>query len=297
MTSYAHLAPSALADMHLPASLRARTLLGETFVVHKRLASLLTRVDELVDPPSGEPVGCMVVSGKVGSGKTVLARQLQARYGHAQTTEAAVSASRAVTVNMAGIRHPGALFYRLLSLLPPAEDADAMPADLETDVGKRLTAQGARLLVIDEAQCLFELRKAQRLSLLRSLVTIMDRYRLPVVLLTVPSGVPAIEACTALNERLTYETLPTWSANAYLAELLVNLERTLPLHEASHLGRPAMMDVLVRGSGGALDAIVDIVRMAAAAAIARGWERITLALLKEALQDRRDGRWPASWVA
>jgi hypothetical protein len=283
--------------MHLPATLRARSLLDETFVIHERLASLLTRVDELVNPAPKEPIACMVVSGIAGSGKTVLARQLQARYRHVEPEEAAVSASHAVTVNMAGIRHPGSLFYRLLSLLPKAEGTDAMPADLETEVGNRLTAQGVRLLVIDEAHWLFDLRKAQRSSLLRSLVSIMDRHRLPVVLLTIPLGVPAIQACAALNDRLTYESLPTWSANAYLADLLVQLESTLPLHEASHLARPGMMEVLVRGSGGALDAIVDIVRMAAATAIARGWERITLAMLEEALQDRRDGRWPASLVA
>ena len=297
MTLSTYLAPCARAQLDLPNNARIDAVLRDRVFLHARVLSILARIDELIHLPGRDPAAGMVIAGPVGSGKTVFIRQLTERYRAVSTEEGGALPSAVVSVNMSGIRDVSALYRRLLRQLLGEGEGDGAPKDPEEALTEALRQHGVRVLVVDEAHDVLVHPRKTRMSLLSALISLMQKQRLPVILLTIPAGLSAVQEYAALHERMTYETLPIWRPDAYLADLLTEVERTLPLRLASGLARPAVMEAIVDASGGALDVLIDLIRRATAMAIVSGAEQITIPLLEQASNDRRGGRWPEAVLA
>ena len=80
MTKTTHLAPHVASQLSLEPVERARRMLVERFISHERLTPIMDHIAFLcLQPPQTRASG-LVVSGKPGSGKTMLATAVRRRF-------------------------------------------------------------------------------------------------------------------------------------------------------------------------------------------------------------------------
>lgn len=283
MTTYHHLATDVLPLLELPDAQRASLMLADRFIVHDRLQPILDHVEFLRFSPLQSRAAGLVVYGRPGSGKTMLAKAVLRRYPQAAASPTAAATRPVLMISMTGAREAKILYNRLLAALDCPLSAHASGADRERLVLKLCRAVQLQLLVVDEIQDILTSTPRQQRIALDTLKFLMNELSLPLLVLGTLEAKSAMEVDEHLNARFRYRELPEWKADALLGKFLDALETRLPLKLRSGLSSPTLMRTLIELSKGMLDAIVKTTCHAAAHAVERKIERITPELLHLAI--------------
>lgn len=282
MDSYRHLDPSIHPLMDLPAADRAQRMLVERFLTHERLVPILDHVEFLrFQPPSTRASG-LVVSGRPGSGKTMLARSIQRRWPPQDAAMGQAGTLPVMFISMTGAREAKILYNRMLAQLGVPDAGRYAGSDRERMVLKLCAAAGVRLLIVDEIQDLLTSTARQQRIALDTIKFLMNELSLPIVALGTSQAPEAMRVDEHLNARFTHQALPVWTKGKYLESFLGTLERVLPLQKASFLSSLPLSTALLTHSQGILDKIVRLVCHAAAHAVEGGEERVTEKLIARA---------------
>ncbi|MET3650672.1 TniB family NTP-binding protein [Dyella japonica] len=282
MTKTTHLAPHIAPLLSLDPAERARRMLIERFISHERLAPIMDHISFLcLQPPQTRASG-LVVSGKPGSGKTMLATTVRRRFPPQPATEKAPSTLPVLTISMTGAREAKTLYNRMLSALEVPDAMNYVGSDRERMVLKTCAAAGVKLLLVDEIQDILTSTARQQRIALDTIKFLMNELHIPIVALGTAEAPRAMQLDEHLNARFRYRELPVWKQDGYLVNFLDALEAILPLAKPSLLSSMPMMAAIIRLSGGVLDRIVKTICYAAAHAVETGDECITVTLLERA---------------
>lgn len=282
MTTMTHLAPSVVPQLDLPKAERARRMLLERFIGHERLIPIIDHIAFLcLQPPQTRASG-LVVSGRPGSGKTMLATAIHRRFPPQPATEVKPSTMPVLTISMTGAREAKTLYNRMLTALEVPDALSYAGSDRERMALKTCAAAGVRLLLVDEIQDILTSTARQQRIALDTIKFLMNELHLPIVALGTAEAPKAMQLDEHLNARFRYRELPVWKQDGYLVNFLDALEASLPLAKPSLLSSMPMMAAILRLSGGVLDRIVKTICYAAAHAVETGDECITVTLLERA---------------
>lgn len=284
-----HLSPVAERQLGLPTAERVHAILGDRFVAHERLTILTAECESLIAAPRTVRPRGLMVWGTSGAGKTTLAERL-ARTSTSYPAPAGGTPHLPVLsfslINPEDGRQPVIRALRALGCPEPTYFSPSRRYDLLLDL---LHLANVRLLVVDTAHGVSDLSVREGRRALGTILQLMNEARLPVVLLGRPDAQASLRLEPDLAVRLDHRFLPVWEADQHLANYLEALVSTFPLHKPSHLSAITTMRTLVRESKGSLAIITDRVKLAAALAVERGTERITVELLKQTLRDAPHG--------
>lgn len=276
-----NLNPAAIAALALPPGERCARIVRDRFINHEQILEIYKVTDMLVNAPRRTRARGLIVSGKGGSGKTALAGALLRRYPerNAVGRQNVLPISR---ITMTGARRASQIFTRILEALGVPHFQRYVGSSAEVMVLRCLTESGLRALIIDEIQDVLNGTAFQLRAALEAIKYIMNESGIAIIALGTEDAEEAMSREEHLRTRFRAMSLPIWSAGALLANFLSELERCLPLREPSRLSSLGMMKVLVKLSGGVLDAMLVLINTAATLAVEEGQERISEELIKRA---------------
>ncbi len=283
MSEFNHLNPDARDLLHLFAAERAGRMLIERFIAHERLVPILNHVEFLVRMPPQTRANGLVVSGKPGSGKTMLALAIKRRYPPIPAEDGKAASRPVLTINMTNAREAKVLYNRILAGFGVPEPGRYSGADRERMVLKLCSTANLKLLVVDEIQDILTTTARQQRIALDTIKFLMNELSLPILTLGTSQAPSAMQVDEHLNARFQHRELPVWKRDEYLTTFLDTLEKALPLRNPSCLSSPTLSTELIRLSSGILQTIVQLVTHAAAHAVETGEEQITAKLLQRAV--------------
>lgn len=282
MNKFDHLEPSVQSQLDLPQEERASRMLVERFITHERLLPIMDHVEFLLHRPKHCRANGLIVSGKPGSGKTMIARAIQRRYPPFAAEGDRPAGLPVVGISMTGAREAKTLYNRLLVELGVPDSNRYTGSDRERMVLKLCRAAGLRLLIVDEIQDILTSTARQQRIALDTIKFLMNELSLPILVLGTSQAPAAMQVDEHLNARFKHRELPTWKRDVFLTNFLDALERVLPLRKPSHLSSLPLSTKLLQLSGGILDSMVQLVTFAAAHAVESGTEQVTPECLERA---------------
>lgn len=282
MSDFNHLNPDIRDQLELPADERAGRMLVERFITHERLVPIFNHVEFLIYMPPQTRANGLVVSGKPGSGKTMLSRAIKRRYAPVPAENGKAASRPVLTINMTGAREAKILYNRILIGLGVPDPGRYSGADRERMVLKLCSTANLKLLIVDEIQDILTSTARQQRIALDTIKFLMNELSLPILTLGTSQAPAAMQVDEHLNARFKYRELPVWERDAYLKNFLDTLEKALPLRNPSYLSSPTLSKELIKLSGGILQSIMQLVIHAAAHAVETGDEQITTKLLQRA---------------
>ncbi|MBD8643111.1 TniB family NTP-binding protein [Stenotrophomonas sp. CFBP 13724] len=282
MTDVSHLEPSIRSQLELSNDERAGRMLVERFIAHERLQPIIDHIEFLIRMPSQTRANGLVVSGKPGSGKTMLSRAIIRRHPPVSAENEKTASLPVLAISMTNAREARTLYNRILGAFGVPDPTRYSGGDRERMVLKLCAAAKLRLLIVDEIQDILTTTPRQQRIALDTVKFLMNELSLPILILGTSAAPAAMQVDEHLNARFKYRELPLWKRDARLTEFLDVLERALPLRHPSYLSSPTISTELVRLSGGVLQTIMQLVTHAAAHAVETGEEQITIKLLERA---------------
>lgn len=285
MNDFSHLDPSTQGQLNLPTEERAGRMLVERFITHERLVPILNHVEFLIHMPPQTRANGLVVSGKPGSGKTMLSRAIQRRYPPAPAENDKAASRPVLTINMTNAREAKTLYNRILAGFGVPDPGSYSGNDRERMVLKLCSTASLRLLIVDEIQDILTTTPRQQRIALDTIKFLMNELSLPILTLGTSAAPAAMQVDEHLNARFKYRELPLWKRDEFLTNFLDTLEKALPLRKRSYLSSPTLSADLIRLSGGVLQTIMQLVTHAAAHAVESGEDQITTKLLERAVSE------------
>jgi hypothetical protein len=280
MTTYNHLAEDTQLLLELSNEQRARHMLMDRFITHDRLEPILDHIEFLRFSPTQSRAAGLVVYGRPGSGKTMLAKAILRRYPRSPTSPVAAATRPVLMISMTGAREAKTLHNRMLTALDCPLSVHSTGSDRERLVFRLCRAAELQLLVVDEIQDILTSTARQQRMALDTIKFLMNELSLPILALGTLQAKAAMEVDEHLNARFRSRELPVWKADAFLGNFLDALEMRLPLKQRSCLSSPTLMKALIHVSNGTLDTIVKTICFAAAHAVEQGIERVTIELVE-----------------
>lgn len=274
-----HLHPRAKALMTASGAKRIRYALADRFIVYPGLTGILNRIHWLVLEPRNSRARGELYLGPPGSGKSSISQVIQRAYPISARDEGETPAPKAVAISISGARTITAVLTRLRTAIGVPMGYRNIE-NLTEILLESLKRANCRLLILDEMQDLLNMREGEQMRVLETIKRVMNEVKLSVV------GFGDIRAETAFNVdqhiRARFKTfaIPKWEEGDEFAGFLKALEQHLPLNNRSDLARPEIQKILMKETGGQLDAMLARIKNAAAVAIADGTERITKAMLE-----------------
>lgn len=279
--SCTHLNDRARGMVELPTAERIRFVLGDTIIIHPRIAEILNEVDWMIREPAGYRARGLMVHAPPGNGKSMIAEILKRRYP--VTTSAVASDCKppecAIAISLAGARATKAVLVRMLDSLKCPIGRGSI-AEQELRVHDVLRRCGCRLLILDETQDMLKGCESEQFRVIDVLKHLMNQLRLPILALGTADAVDAFRVDPHMQARFKPIQLPAWTVGDELAGFLRKYEEALPLKKRSNLDNPLVMKYLVTYGDGVLDPMLRRIKAAAVQALVDGTERISLELLR-----------------
>lgn len=271
-----HLAPSVQPIAMLGSTDRIHRAGGNWIVRHPAIEEVMNHVRWLVEGPTRVRTKGILVTGEVGSGKTTLSELIYRRYRDDDHR-----AEPVVKIVMTGARHMRAIYGRIIDALHAPVKSTHHTSDREATASRLLRTVGCRALVVDEIQDVLAHNKAEQRNTIDALKYIMNTLHIPVFAFGTSPAVKSFDTDDHMKSRFDRYELPEWSRGPELVALLSAVGRVLPLRRPSALTRGDVIEKLVGLSGGNMDEMMQVIRLAAVAAIVSGTESIGLNEIEE----------------
>lgn len=271
--------PSAEALLDAPNVARATKIIRDHTILYPALQQVISEAEWMVYEPRQTRARGRIICADRANGKTSIAELIHARFCEYGRSDAPC----VLRISMSGLHDARSVYGRIMEELGSPARISHRLSDRELLVQRLLRDINCRLLILDEVQDILMGNESEQVRVLQAVKLLMNELHLPIMAFGTDAAARGFKSDPHLAARFTDYTLPSWRADATLANFLATYERLLPLKKPSHLVSPDKLAVLAKIGEGVLGKIVDRVKNAALTAIADGSECITKQHLKTAV--------------
>lgn len=264
------------------ADVRIQFAQQDSWIAYPLATKLLGKMENLNNAPKSTRVKSLLVVGVPNSGKTTIKNRFLLNHPAVESSDGSRTLFRILHIEAPPKADPRAFCMAILDACGAVYYSGASFAVLSKQAMEVLKETEVRLLVIDEIHNFLTGRRDMKEALLNTIRSICNVLKISIIAFGIPSALQVFAAESQLSSRFKREIIPRWDDQKNLENLkkmLASLEMTLPLKNASNLGKKELRDKLIFMSEGILGEMVDILEEATIEAITTGDEQITPALL------------------
>lgn len=251
------------------------------FAPTQRFKDILVRLDELMIPEmSTYPLSYLLV-GESGTGKTTLLNTFAEKHKTSFDRQREQDIRKVVYVEMPVEPRLGTFYNALIDVIG-YKDVRISPDRRSAFVMDRLSAIEVRVIIVDEVQHVLHTGTRTRQALMDALKVLAGKG-CAVVASGTREALAAFRSNPQVSRRFETLELPRFKLDEEFRQLLVTVERALPLSGRSGFSDRQMAQDLHSMSEGLLGKLWRILERAALLAIDEGQDAITSAILKRSL--------------
>jgi hypothetical protein len=265
-----------------PTSERLAGLRANHWIGYGRATQALARLEEMLacEPGRVRPQNLLIV-GPTNNGKTMIAERFR-RSHPARPPRGGQREAAPVLLQMPAAPTVARFHAAILAALGTAVGFRGEADRMEGLTLGLLREAGCRMLLIDELHNLLAATAQRQRELLNLPRFLGNELGIPLVCLGTKDAYLAIRSDDQLENRFHPFLLPPWENDAEFGRLLASFEAVLPLREPSHLGAPAMRELVMRRSEGTIGEAAALLAAAAEAALLAGRECIDAGAIQAA---------------
>jgi len=275
---YSHVIPSRRIIVDAEDSIRIRAINEDIWVEYPQAAKILGYVKYMMQLPEKHQSPCLLISSEGGMGKSAIYQRIVKLYGSGGNYNEGMLASMT-------IRAKHATGHKTFS----DELVGALTGNMYRNgkiedgiIAAALSARKVRGIALDEVNDMLHANRsdqAKNMKLLKELSG--SPYHLIVIALGTMDCHNAINSDIQFSRRFTKIQLAPWKNEQAVRSFIESYAMTFPLKSPSKLGKPALVQYLMKESDGVLDKIVKTLCNAASWAVLEGREEINFELIKK----------------
>lgn len=249
----------------------------KVWITHPRAQMLLEEMEYLFNHEREERMPNLVIVGDTNNGKTTILNKFMEM--HPSYVSVPSNIYPIIKIQAPISPNEKALYEKILDALHVPYGIAASAARKEAQVIEILTDIQTKILIVDEMQDIFHGTKPQKSKFLTALKHLGNTLQISIIAAGVPSVQRVIGADPQLANRFTTMKIPRWKYDKDFLRLLISLERTLPLKEASNLHRNEIASRIYDLTEGLIGEISTLLKKATIHAIKKNHEKIDISIL------------------
>ncbi len=274
MLDLSHLASATREQAFLDAKSRIKLVQTARWVGFDRAQLAVEELERRYHYPSCARMPCMLLYGDSGMGKTMIAEKMERQHPSTYEERRGITLRPVVSVQMPPNPDERRFYTRMLEVLgAPYSIRDQIGA-LEGRALHLLKSIGTKLLFIDEVHHLLAGSQREQRRALNLLKFVANELKIVVVVVGTQDAFHALQTDAQVASRFEPLLIPRWTATDAFRAFVVAYGKLLPLRKASSFGEPAMIQTLIKHSGGVTGRVTWLLGRAAERAIEEGSERI-----------------------
>lgn len=288
MTTHTHLLPEVREFLTLPNTERIQNCLEDKWIGYTRALSILKRLDDILVYPRTLRMPNILVVGRSGNGKSSLLERFINRHP-VQINERGSAVMPILRIEMPETPDESELWSLMLWALAVSHREKDPASIKKRQVKSLLVHSQVRLLVVDEFNNLARAGKAAG-DLLAGIKGLSNELKISIVAAGTPDAANTLASESQMWSRFEVAILDRWKLDQEYLRFLMSYERLLPLAEPSNLASRELAPKIYGMAGDTVGGAVKLLKLASAAAIESGAERITATLL-DRLEWTRSDQW------
>lgn len=272
----AHLNDAARAALELSDEDRIRRIQSARWIAYTHARQVLDKLDDLLHFPQKHRMPNILLVGETNNGKTMIVNRFQSLHKSFDNPDGSGITLPVFMVQAPPVPDEGRFYNEMLTkLFAPFRFTEKVDKK-HFQVVRILTKTETRMLVIDEIHNIIAGSTQRKHNFLNTLKNLGNELQIPIVAVGTKDALNAISSDAQLANRFEPVVLPRWTMNEDFMRLLASFEQSLPLSEPSGLTDVVMAAKLLSMSEGIIGELSTVLSRAAAFAIKRKRERITL---------------------
>lgn len=274
-----HVHPSIAELLAAPDHIRVKAIIEDRRVLYPALKQVVNEAEWMIFEPRQTRARGLVVCADRGNGKTSLAHLIHQRYCDYDRSDTPC----VLKISMSGTRDARSVYGRIMEALGSPARISHRLSDRELLVQRLLRDANCKMVILDEVQDILQGSEREQLRALEGIKLLMNELMVNILAFGTDRAAHGFRSDPHLAARFVEFTMPSWKADAVLANFLATYERLLPLRKPSNLCAQDKVVALAKFGNGVLGTIVERVKNAALAAIANGSECISRELIVSAV--------------
>ena len=237
----------------------------------------LERLGELLETPARVRMPCVLIYGMSGTGKSMLLEKFQR--DSAKKVGRPTGRRTIVAAQMPPVPQVRSLYAEIVRALDGGARSAGRFHELQSAAVGMLKHASARMLIIDEIQHLLSCNAREQRAALNAIKSLANTLRMSIVAAGTHEAVHVMRYDPQIASRFEQMELPVWGETEELWRFAAGYVRLLPSRLGADLDQ-RVIACLLELTDGITGRVTDVLRRAAAHAIATRSNRITLDTLQ-----------------
>lgn len=274
---YEKLTPRAQEALALSDKERIANTQKKVWINYPRAQMILNEMEYLFTHEKDERMPNLVIVGDTNNGKTTILNKFMEM--HPPYSSVPSNIFPIIKIQAPISPSEKALYEKILDALRVPYGVSTPASRKEAQVLEVLTAVETKILIIDEMQDIYAGQKPQKQKFLTALKHLGNALQISIIAAGVPSVQRVLSSDAQLANRFTTMKIPRWKYDKDFLRLLISVERTLPLKEASNLHQTQLASRIYDMSEGLIGEVSTLLKKAAIFAIEKNREKIDISVL------------------
>jgi len=271
------LIPRAKEALMLSDQERIANIQKKVWINYPRAQMILNELEYLFHHERDERMPNLVIVGDTNNGKTTILNKFMEM--HPSYVSVPSNIFPIIKIQAPISPSEKALYEKILDALHVPYGISTSASRKESQVLDVLTDIQTKILIIDEMQDIYTGQKPQKQKFLTALKHLGNALQISIVAAGVPSVQRVLSSDPQLANRFTTMKIPRWKYDKDFLRLLVSIEKTLPLKEASNLHQTQMASRIYDMTEGLIGEVSTLLKKAAIFAIQKNREKIDISVL------------------
>ena len=264
--------------LELPDEERIIKIQEQSLVPYSKAISLLEELDILYNLPKRDRMPNLLIVGSTNNGKSTILKKFMQKYPDYAEADNIVKPIIFIQAPISG--GDNALYEKILDAVNAPYSTHATASRKEQQAISILKSLKTKMIVIDEFQDIFHGGVQRQKKFLATVKHLSNELQIPIVAAGIEKTQQVISADPQMANRFEPIHLPKWKFDDEFRKLLVSIESTLPLKEASLLHTKKIAAMLYGMSEGIIGELMTVVQRAGVLAIKEEKEKIDEEILK-----------------